>query len=184
MSLNYDPRFPTKRPELDLTQPRSSWWLFPPRGEYVKSLDHQALKYVPETKDLVLFERLNRQERQLLLARLHRLEAAVNLKPLAIPLALLSAVVVFVGIQMRSVPPDDILFWYMMLSALGILAIFGLFLIPLIRSHNRKEACLAAWTATLKDSHSHLSKIEDEGRAAQTKIQEENRRIAYERTRR
>ena len=173
MSLNYDPNWPKERPTLDLAQVKSPWWVFPPRGKYIKSLDHHALTYVPESKDLEFFERLGRQDRLLVLARLRRLEAEVNLKPLSIPLALLSATGIYVGIGMRGLTGDPGALAIAVVGALAFLALFGILVLPVIRSHNRKEACLTAWTEAFKDSHSH-----------QTKLEEEGRRQAYERTRR
>jgi hypothetical protein len=131
------------------------------------------MTYVPEASDLEFFENLGRQDRQLVLARLRRLEAEVNLKPLAIPLALLSAAGVYTGIGIRNFSQADPgATAIVLVGILAFLALFGALLLPLIRSHNRKEACLSAWTEAFKDSHAHLNKL-----------QEESRRQAYDRTR-
>lgn len=165
--MSYEPHWPWNRPVLNFDAKKCPWWLFLPCGENRITLEYHALKYVPEEHDLERFEQLGWRRRQLILARLRRLESEVNLKPLSIPVALLSAGVVITGIQIRALQDDPAAFWTMVTGVLSFLAIFGILLIPLMRVHMRKEACLTAWTEAFKDSHTLRTKIEEENRKSE-----------------
>lgn len=186
MSMNYEPTWPWRRPDLAIDLRRSwllridmkrkPWWLFRPYAENRITLEHHALKYVPEPRDLDCFEALDWRARQIVLARLRRLESEVNLKPLSIPLALFSAVIVLMGIQLRVLSGDPTsdpnadpgLFWVVMAVLFALLLVIGIALGIAISIHQRKESCLSAWTEALTDSHTLQTKIEEESRKAKS----------------
>jgi hypothetical protein len=160
------PKKSTKRPELSFETTRREWVL-PWRQRLTNgtTLDYQALTYVPTDTDLGLFEDLSWRKRQIVLARLRRLESEVNLKPLPAVVPLVAVAVAIAGLTLASTEGTS--FYEVMQSGITVFVLIAAFVLLIgVRRHTRKEACLNAWTEAFKDSHAFKTKMEEEKRKA------------------
>lgn len=134
------------------------------------TLEHRVARELPDAGHLNSFERLSFRERQLVLMRLHRLQSAVNLKPLPLAMGLFSAALGFNALLIRAVANDTTVVTWVLFGTSILLATLGVAMLFMIPRFTKTDAHLTAWTETFKDSHAKQTKVEEEKRKlAETK---------------
>jgi hypothetical protein len=150
---------------MTFAQERKDWQL--PWRQYDvngKTLEYQALHYLPTGVVLEEFEDMEWTKRQLVLARLRRRESEVNTKALPIIAPLVALLIVLFNVLLGVVEKDTDAYVIVLMHintsvvAIALVAAFG------VASHNKKDAFFTAWTEAFEDVHALKTKKEEEDR--------------------
>lgn len=132
-----------------------------------RKTDKRVVDYVsgefPTRQQLHGFERAPFRERQMLLARLHGLQAKTSPKFIPIAMGYLAATVALAALMLREMMPTQI--GQLLASIVLVLILFlGLYLLWENPRSSRRDANLASWVESFKDSHALATEKEKEQR--------------------
>jgi hypothetical protein len=152
--------------DLELDADRIFEVLCGPR-KWNRATDKRTVDYVsaefPTRQQLHGFERASFRERQMVLARLHGLQARSSLKFAPIAMGYLAATIALAALVLRELLPTPI-GPIMTLVVLLLIGFLGAYLLWEKPRFSRRDGNLASWVESFKDSHALATKKEEEAR--------------------